>query len=143
MIKGRQILLSDFNNMNDNIDLKKYIEFRESVKKCMEHPEWLGDFSEEELVYLLNNNSKIWLYYLEDVPVCSMMLIPAREKDLEKFEKKVAEKYKDSPKYMRLKDLAVNIPILHYTASLGNKKLYDEHENSMYDIIGEDLQLDL
>lgn len=52
----------------------------------MTHPEWLGDFSKEELIYLLNNNSKIWVYYLNKEPVCSMMLIPGDEKSLLKFE---------------------------------------------------------
>ena len=60
----------------ESIDLDRYIELREKVKENMQYPEWLGDFSKEDLIYLLNNNSKIWIYYLENEPVCSMMLIP-------------------------------------------------------------------
>lgn len=78
--------LSDLKCINNDIDLDKYIEFREYVKKHMEHPEWLGDFSKEDLINLLNNNSKIWVYYLDNIPVCSMMFIPSTEKDLTKFE---------------------------------------------------------
>ena len=78
--------LNELNCIDDNINLDEYIEFRENVKKNMEHPEWLGDFSKEDLIYLLNNNSKIWIYYLNKEPICSMMLIPSDEKALSKFE---------------------------------------------------------
>ena len=71
---------------NKNIDLDKYLEFREYVKESMEHPEWLGNFTKEELEIMLKNNSKIWIYYLNNIPVCSMMLIPSDEKSLKKFE---------------------------------------------------------
>lgn len=72
--------------INDNINLKEYIKFRELVKENMPNPEWLGDFSKEELENMLNNNTKIWIYYLNKEPVCSMMIIPSTEKDISKFE---------------------------------------------------------
>ena len=72
--------------ISENINLDEYIEFRELVKKNMPHPEWLGDFSKEDLVGLLNNNAKIWIYYLDKEPVCSMMLIPSDKMALSKFE---------------------------------------------------------
>ena len=56
--------LKDLKVIDNNIDLDKYIEFREYVKKHMEHPEWLGDFTKEELEIMLKTNSKIWIYYL-------------------------------------------------------------------------------
>ena len=78
--------LKELKCINENINLDEYIEFRERVKQNMEHPEWLGDFSKEDLKNMLNNNSKIWIYYLNNKPVCSMMLIPSDEKALQKFE---------------------------------------------------------
>lgn len=72
--------------VDNNINIDDYIQFREQVKKYMEHPEWLGDFSKEDIINLLNNNSKIWIYYYNNEPVCSMMLIPADKKALSKFE---------------------------------------------------------
>ena len=42
--------LNELNCIDDNINLDEYIEFREKVKKNMEHPEWLGDFSKEDLL---------------------------------------------------------------------------------------------
>ena len=77
---------------NKNIDIDNYITFRESVKINMEYPEWLGDFTKHDLEQLLNNGSIIWIYYLEQDPVCSMMLIPSTEKSLNKFEIELDEK---------------------------------------------------
>lgn len=78
--------INDLKSISENIDIDEYIEFRESIKKNMENPEWLGDFSKEDLIFLLNNKSKIWMYYKDFEPVCSMMLIPSDEKSLNKAE---------------------------------------------------------
>ena len=78
--------LNELTCINENINIDEYITFRELVKTKMEYPEWLGDFSKEDLIDLLKNNSKIWIYYLNNEPVCSMMIIPASEKSLLKFE---------------------------------------------------------
>ncbi len=78
--------LEELTCISENIDIDKYIDFREQVKKCMEHPEWLGNFSKEDLIKMLENKSKIWVYYLNNEPVCSMMIIPADEKALLKSE---------------------------------------------------------
>lgn len=77
--------LSDLRCITQDIDLDKYIEFRESVKERMEHPEWLGDFSKGDLVSLLEDNSEIWVYYLGNIAVCSTMLIPVTSDTLNKF----------------------------------------------------------
>ena len=81
--------LNDLRCVNKNIDIDEYIKYRELVKLNMEHPDWLGDFSRDDLIYLLNNNSIIQVYYLGDEWVSSMMLIPSTEKDLKKFEIKL------------------------------------------------------
>lgn len=78
--------LNELTCINENINIDEYIDFRELVKASMEYPEWLGDFSKEDLIKLLNDNSKIWIYYLNNEPVCSMMIIPSSEKSLLKFE---------------------------------------------------------
>ena len=77
--------LDELKCISDNVNLDEYIKFREEVKSHMEHPEWLGNFTKEELIDLLNRGSKIWVYYLDKTPICSMMIIPAREKDIIKF----------------------------------------------------------
>ena len=78
------IKLSDLKCISENIDLDEYIEFRQLVLDSMPHPEWLGDFSKDDLKYLLDNGSKIWIFYLEDKPVSSMMMIPLDEKSIKK-----------------------------------------------------------
>ena len=90
--KNIRIKLSDLTSITENIDLDKYITFREEVKRHMEHPDWLGDFQREDLIALLNNNSKIWIYYKDTEPICSMMLIPSSKKVLAKFELDLEEK---------------------------------------------------
>ena len=74
--------LNELNCINENINLDEYIDFREKVKKQMEYPEWLGDLSKDDLIKLINSDSKIWIYYLNEAPICSMMLIPSDEKSL-------------------------------------------------------------
>jgi hypothetical protein len=77
--------LNELTVITDNINIDKYIEFREYVKSNMKQSDWLGDFSKDDLIYMLNNNSKIWIYYLSDEPVCSMMYIPSDKKSIDKF----------------------------------------------------------
>ncbi len=78
--------LDELTAICDNIDLDEYIQFREKVKSNMNNKEWLGDFSKDTLIELLNNHAKIWIYYLNNNPVCSMMFIPADKKSPLKFE---------------------------------------------------------
>lgn len=80
-----KILLNELLEVNENVNLNEYIKYREKVKENMEHPEWLGDFTIDQLNTMLNNNSKIWMYFNNNDFVCSMMMIPATKKDLEKF----------------------------------------------------------
>lgn len=78
--------LKELKCINENINLDEYINFRKYVKEHMEHPEWLGDFTKEDLEFMLKNNSKIWIYLINDEIVCSMMFIPSTKKALDKFE---------------------------------------------------------
>lgn len=69
----------------EEIDIDEYLKFRERIKTTMANPEWLGDFSKEDLERMLKKDSEIWIYYQDKKPVCSMMLIPATPEDLEKL----------------------------------------------------------
>lgn len=71
--------------INSNINIDDYITNRDMVKINMEYPDWLGDFSREDLCNMLDNNTKICMYYKDSEFVCSMMLIPSTKKDLKKF----------------------------------------------------------
>lgn len=128
---------------NQNINIDKYIEFREIVKQNMEHPEWLGDFSKKDLINMLNNNSVIWVYSINNEPVCSMMLIPSTKKDINKFSldldyKVVADygpmfvnpKYVgNSLQYQMLKELDSYCQSLEYKYAVGTI-----HPDNMYSI---------
>ena len=91
--------LNELKCNSDNINLDEYIEFRKQVKDNMEHPDWLGDFLKEDLTFLLQNGSKIWIYYDVDEPVCSMMLIPCDENALNSFDLSMKIKYSDVADY--------------------------------------------
>lgn len=78
--------LEDLKCVDNNINLDKYIEYREYTKSNMQYPEWLGDFTKEDLKELLDNGTKIWIYYLDNDFVCSMMSIPSNEEDMVKFD---------------------------------------------------------
>ena len=77
--------LEDLKCVDNNINLDKYIEYREDVKSNMQHPEWLGDFTKEDLEILLSCGTKIWIYFLDNDFVCSMMSIPSSKEDMIKF----------------------------------------------------------
>ena len=77
--------LEELKCVDNNINLDRYIEYREEVKSNMQYPEWLGDFTKEDLKELLSSGTKIWIYYLDNDFVCSMMSIPSSEKDMIKF----------------------------------------------------------
>lgn len=69
--------------ISDDADLDGYIKFKNSSKENMSNPEWIGDFTKESLQKLIEEGTKIWIYYTQDnkEPVCSMMLIPANKRN--------------------------------------------------------------
>lgn len=103
-----KILLSDLNCLSEDIDLNVYIEYINYVKSNMEYPEWLGDFTIDDLKSMIETGSKIWIYTINNDFVCSMMFIPSDKKGLNKMglenydEKAVAEcgPIMVSPKYL-------------------------------------------
>ncbi len=66
-------------------ELDLYLDLVSIVKANMEHPEWLGDFSKADYETMLNHNCHILIYTYHEEFIGAGMLIPAREKDLEKF----------------------------------------------------------
>ena len=92
--------LEDLKCVDNNINLDKYIEYREYTKSNMQYPEWLGDFTKEDLKELLDNGTKIWLYYLNNDFVCSMMSIPSNEEDMIKFDLDLKDFYDENEEIM-------------------------------------------
>lgn len=65
----------------ENVNLDDYQKLSCEVKEYMDDPNHLGDLSKDDLVKEIEKGGKIWLYYLDDKPICSMMLVMV-EKDL-------------------------------------------------------------
>lgn len=79
------MILEELQIIDENINIEEYIKYRELVKENMSFPEWLGDFSKEELEFMLFNNSKIWMFYKDNDFVCSCMAISSTKKDMDSF----------------------------------------------------------
>lgn len=76
--------LTDLREVSSNVNLEEYLFLYKYVRDNMEHPEWLGTFTLDEIKEILNNDGKIWMYYDGDIPVCSVFYIPASNKILRK-----------------------------------------------------------
>ena len=76
--------LSDLKEVSENVNLDEYLFLYNYVRDNMEHPEWLGTFTRDEIVEILNIGGKIWIYYDNDIPVCSVFYIPVFNKSLRK-----------------------------------------------------------
>lgn len=72
--------------VNENVNLHDYLKLYKYVLDNMEHPEWLGTFEESEIIEILANDGKIWLYYhpVSNDLVCSVFYIPPSNKALRK-----------------------------------------------------------
>lgn len=77
----KQLIVKEINI--DEID--EYMYLYNLVKSNMEYPEWLGDFSKDDYIRMLNNNSKLYIWKYNDKIIAAGMIIPARQKDLDKF----------------------------------------------------------
>ena len=55
-----------------------------NVINKMEHHEWLGTFTLDEIKEKLSIGGKIWMYYDKDISVCSVFYIPTSNKSLKK-----------------------------------------------------------
>lgn len=75
---------TDLKEVTDNVNLDDYLYLYNYVRDNMEHPEWLGVFTLEEIKEILSIGGKIWMYYDKDIPVCSVFYIPTKNKSLRK-----------------------------------------------------------
>lgn len=76
--------LKDLTEISENVNLDEYLYLYKYVRDNMEHPEWLGTFTKEEIEDIISNGGKIWMYYDKDIPVCSVFYIPTTNKSLKK-----------------------------------------------------------
>lgn len=76
--------LKDFEKKEENNYLDKYLDFYNNVRNNMEHPEWLGTFTKEEIEKLLSIGGKLFNYYDNDEIACSFFYLPCSNKSLQK-----------------------------------------------------------
>ena len=74
--------LDNLTCISNNVNLDDYLNLYQYVLDNMEHPEWLGTFTREEIIDILKNDGKIWLFYYNNEKVCSMFYIPSNNKSL-------------------------------------------------------------
>ena len=135
--------LSDLKEFSENIDLDEYLNLYNYVHNNMEHPEWLGTFSKSEIEELLNIGGKIWMYYDNDISVCSVFYIPTSNRSLRKHNINYDESITGSlgPIMVR-KEYVGNglqtamLKVLNsYVESIGKKHMFTKaHSDNIYSI---------
>lgn len=105
------------------INLDDYLSFIKCIKNNMEHPEWLGDFTKNELE---SDDFNIWLYYKDNDILCSMMSIKSSEKSCSKLG--INHNYKEVIDYGQM---AVSPKYLGNGLQLKMLKYFDEYYKSV------------
>lgn len=135
--------LSDFKEVSSNINLDEYLFLYNYVRDNMEHPEWLGTFSREEIEEILNIGGKIWMYYDKEIPVCSVFYIPVSNKSLRKHNVEYDESITGSlgPIMVRKEyvgnglQTAMQEVINRYAKSIGKEHMFTKaHADNIYSV---------
>ena len=135
--------LSDLEECSDNINLDEYLYLYNYVRDNMEHPEWLGTFTREEIEEILKIGGKIWMYYDKDTPVCSVFYIPSSNKSLRKHNIEYDEEITGSlgPVMVRKEyvgnglQLAMQEVVNKYVETLGKTHMFTKaHSDNIYSI---------
>ena len=135
--------LTDLKEVSNNVNLDEYLYLYNYVRDNMDHPEWLGTFTKDEIKEILNNGGKIWMYYDNDIPVCSVFYIPTSNKSLKKHNINYDEKITGSlgPIMVRKEYIgnglqtAMHQIINKYVKSIGKTHMFTKaHSDNIYSI---------
>ena len=135
--------LSDLKEVSDNVNLDEYLYLYNYVRDNMEHPEWLGTFTHEEIEEILNIGGKIWMYYDKETPVCSVFYIPTSNKSLRKHNVDYDEKVTGSlgPIMVRKEYVGNGLQsammevLNNYVKSIGKEHMFTKaHSDNIYSI---------
>ena len=135
--------LFDLKEVSDNVNLDEYLYLYNYVRSNMEHPEWLGTFTKEEIGDILKNGGKIWMYYDKYIPVCSVFYIPVTNKSLRKHNIKYDEEITGSlgPIMVRKEyvgnglQTAMMEVLDNYVRSIGKVHMFTKaHSDNIYSI---------
>ncbi|NMA50891.1 MAG: GNAT family N-acetyltransferase [Mollicutes bacterium] len=86
MIKLKDLKIKKTTNIDD------YLNLYNIVLDNLDDKDLLGAFTKEDVINILENGGKIWLYYDNNIPVCSIFLIPVMRKTLDKHNLSYDEK---------------------------------------------------
>ena len=135
--------LNDLKEVSNNVNLDEYLWLYNYVRDNMEHPEWLGTFTLEEIKEILSIGGKIWMYYDNNIPVCSIFYIPASNKSLRKHNIEYDEEVTGSlgPVMVRkeyvgngLQKAMMNV-LNEYVESIGKIHMFTKaHSDNIYSI---------
>ena len=135
--------ITDFKEISNNINLDEYLLLYNYVRDNMEHPEWLGTFTKEEIIDILKIGGKIWMYYDKDIPVCSVFYIPPSNKSLKKHNVEYDESITGSlgPIMVRKEYIGNGLQtdmqkiINEYAKSIGKTHMFTKaHSDNIYSI---------
>lgn len=135
--------LTDLKEVSDNVNLDEYLDLYKYVRDNMEHPEWLGTFTKDEIIDILKIGGKIWMYYDKDIPVCSVFYIPASNKSLRKHNIEYDEEITGSlgPVMVRKEyvgnglQLAMHDVVNKYVKFIGKTHMFTKaHSDNIYSI---------
>ena len=135
--------LFDLKEVSNNINIDEYLYLYNYVRDNMEHPEWLGTFTKEEIEKILKIGGKIWMYYDKEVPVCSVFYIPSSNKSLQKHNINYDEKDTGSlgPIMVRKEYIGNGLQtamlevVDNYTKSIGKTHIFTKaHSDNIYSI---------
>ena len=135
--------LSDLKEVSNNVNLDEYLWLYNYVRDNMEHPEWLGTFTKEEIEDILKIGGKIWMYYDNDIPVCSVFYIPVSNHSLRKHNVLYDESITGSlgPIMVRKEyvgnglQLSMQQVLNEYVANLGKTHIFTKaHSDNIYSI---------
>ena len=124
--------LSDFSNAiftegDSQEAVEKYIEDNLEDIFFTKSLDW--EYEQELRILIKEDGANEKHLYWDDALIAVVLCLP-----------KVYD-YKESPEFKILKSMLANIPVLHYTTSIGNKMLLDENGKLVCDIPGKDLQI--
>ena len=135
--------LHDLRQVSDNVNLDEYLWLYNYVRDNMEHPEWLGTFTLDEIKEVLSSGGKIWMFYDKNIPVCSIFYIPSSNKSLRKHNIEYDEKITGSlgPVMVRkeytgngLQTEMMNV-LNDYVKSIGKTHMFTKaHSDNIYSI---------
>lgn len=135
--------LNDLKCVSNNVNIDDYLRLYKYVRDNMEHPEWLGTFTKEEVVDILSKGGKIWLYSNDIDLICSCFYIPASNKSLRKHNIEYDEEVTGSlgpimvsPDYVgNGLQIAMQKVFNKYCSDIGKKYIFTKvHADNIYSI---------